>query len=136
MGNELFGTDIAGIIADVMGDALPGVTITRLVKGDRDPDNLTGGRVDQPPVTFDCTGFWEDFSGTPPPGVTVETNDRIAVLIGDTVPNGGLPQVDDAITVHEDIGDSTLYMVQLINRDPAAAVYRYQCRDRRGPDGE
>lgn len=127
---EMFGIDISGLIADAMSGQLFAVTVTRYTEAAEDPDDLTGGgRV--PTVIEGAEGFWEDFTGNPPPGVTVELNDRKAVLIGDTVPAGGLPQRGDAITIE----GQTLYAVQLITRDPASAVYVYQCRDRRGADG-
>lgn len=133
MGNEVFGVDIAGIIADAMGDALFGVTITRHTHGARATGNLTGGRS-RAAETVDCVGFWEDFTGTPPPGVTLELNDRKLVLIGDTIPAGGVPRLNDAAVVHEDGGDvGPLYVVKLLSRDPAAAVYTFLCRDRIAP---
>lgn len=134
MGNPLFDVDISGIIADVIGNGVHEVTITRYPRGTRNPSNLTGGKPVTTPVTFDCNGFWEDFTGTPPPGVQLELNDRKLLLIGDTVPNGGLPIYNDMATVHEAIGDSSLYVVKLLSRDPAAAVYTYLCRDRKGLD--
>ena len=130
MGNPLFGVDIAGIVADVIGPAVLDVTITRYVRGARDPNNLTAG-VALTPVTFACKGFWEDYSGLAPPGVTVEENDRKAVLIGDTIPDGGIPQRNDEITIE----GATLFVAKLQSRDPAAAVYVFQCGDRRGSDG-
>ncbi len=134
MGNTLFDTDIAGIIADVMADALLAVTIVRDSPGARTPGNLTGGR----PTTqaeVNCVGFWDDIRpGSIKPGVEVELADRALVLIGDTVPEGGLPRRNDRCTVHEDGGDVTLYCVEPLSRDPAAAVYTFLCRDRRGPD--
>ena len=134
MGNQLFGVDIAGIIAEALGDGLFPVTITREVPGVADPDNLTGGRVPAAPVSFDCIGVWEDFTGTPPPNVTLELNDRKLVLIGDSIPVDGIPRAGDACVVHENIGDvGPLYAVKLLSRDPAAAVYQFLCRDRRGP---
>lgn len=136
MGNPLFGVDIAGILADALGDGVFDVTITREVRGNLAPENLTGGRPKEAPVVAGCKGFWEDFTGLAPPKVELETNDRKLVLIGDTVPAGGLPQKNDLATVHEPIGDSSLYVWQLLSRDPAAATYIYLCRDRRGPDGE
>lgn len=134
MGNELFGVDIAGIIADALGDGLPDVTIERYTRGEREPGNLTGGRVKGTPETIQCKGFWDDFTGTPPPGVEVQLKDRKLVLIGDTIPAGGHPRRNDACTVHEDAGDVMLYCVGPVSRDPAAAVYVYQCRDRRGDE--
>lgn len=131
MGSELFGVDIAGIVADAMGGQLFPVTITRYTEGERDPNDLTGGRPKTPATVVGIDGFWEDFTRDPPPGVELELNDRKAVLIGDTIPAGGHPLKNDAI----EIEGETLFMVQLISRDPASATYVYLCRDRRGPDG-
>jgi hypothetical protein len=128
MGNELFGVDIAGIVADALGDGLLDVTITRRTVGARQAGNLTGGPQPGPVETFDCAGFWEDFTGTPPPNVELELGDRKAVLIGDTIPAGALPLVlNDEITIEE----LTLYFVKVLSRDPAAAVYTLLCRARR-----
>ena len=131
MGNPLFGVDISGIIAQAVGPGLMPVTITRKIAGDRTAGNLTGGRARSPQVFVGTRGVWEDLPKTPPAGVTFELNDRIALLIGDTIPAGGLPQRDDAI----EIEGLTLFAVQLIERDPAKATYKYLCRDRAGPDG-
>lgn len=128
MGNELFGVDIAGIVADAMGGQLLPVTVTRRVAAERDPDNLTGGTPRQPATFVGIEGFWEDFTRDPPPGVQLELGDRKAVLIGDSIPAGGHPLRGDEITIEGE----TLSVVQLISRDPAAAVFTYQCRDRSG----
>lgn len=130
MGNELFGVDIAGIVADNMAGQLLPVTVTRQTPGARDPNNLTGGVPQTPATVTGIDGFWEDFTRDPGPGVEVQLGDRKAVLIGDTIPAGGHPLRGDAITIE----GMTLYVVKLMSRDPAAAVYVYQCRDRRGTD--
>lgn len=128
MGNELFGLDIAGIVADAMGDKLLPVTITRRPAGARQPGNLTGGPQFGAPQLFTCAGFWEDFTRTPPPNVELQLGDRKAVLLGDTVPAEALPfVVNDEITIE----GPTLYFVQILSRDPAAAVYTLLCRARR-----
>jgi hypothetical protein len=128
MGSELFGVDIAGIIADNMTGQLFPVTVTRYTEGARAGDNLTGGKPKTPAVVVGIEGFWEDFTRQPPPGVELELGDRKAVLIGDTIPADGHPVRNDRITIEE----QTLWVVQLISRDPASAVYTYLCRDR-GP---
>lgn len=130
-GNELFGIDIAGIIADATSDGLLPVTVTKQVAAARDPDNLTGGPVRAPATFGGIKGIWEDVPRLPPPGVEIRLNDRVALLIGGTIPAGGLPDRNDAIT----IAGLTLYVVQLLAQDPANAHYRFLCRDRRGPDG-
>lgn len=131
MGNELFGVDIAGLIADNIGPGLLDVTVTRYTRGARTAGNLTGGQAVTPATVTGIKGMWEDLPRSPPPGIEFELNDRIAFLIGDTIPAGGLPLRNDAI----EIEGMTLYMVQLLGRDPAAATYRYLCRDRLGEDG-
>lgn len=127
MGQELFGVDIAGIVADTMADGLMPVVVTRYTEGERQAGNLTGGRPRTPTTVEGIAGFWEDFTGDPPPGVELELGDRKAVLIGDTIPTGGHPRRNDAITIE----DETLYMAKLLSRDPARAVYVYLCRARR-----
>lgn len=129
MGNPLFGVDIAGLIARNIGPGLLDATITRKIDGERTPGNLTGGK-ESTPATFPAKGIWEDLPKTPPAGVTFQLNDRIALLIGDTIPAGGIPQRNDAIEME----GLTLFVVQLLARDPAAATYRFLCRDRAGED--
>lgn len=131
MGIDLFGVDIAGIIAGAVGPGLRDVVVTKSVFAASDPDNLTGGRSATPVEFAGIKGIWEDVPRTPPPGVEILLNDRVAMLIGDTIPAGGMPERNDPIL----IDGLTLYVVQLISRDPAAAVYRFLCRDRKGPDG-
>lgn len=131
MGQELFGVDIAGIVADAIGDGVLPVQLTEPVRGERQAGNLTGGREALDPVTHEARGWWEDFTGQPPPGLEVLLNDRKAVILGDTMPAGVVPERGWGVTIE----GRTLAIVQLVNRDPAAAVYVYQCRDRAGPDG-
>lgn len=131
MGNELFGVDIAGIVADNIGPGLLDVTIIRTAEGDRQAGNLTGGRESTPATFTGTKGIWEDLPRTAPPGIEFQLNDRVALLIGDTIPAGGIPIRNDAI----EIEGIRLWVVQLLGRDPAAATYRYLCRDRAGEDG-
>lgn len=131
MGNRLFGVDIAGIVAKNIGPGLLPVTITRVTEGVRQPGNLSGGREATSAQITGTRGIWEDLPRNPPPGIEFELNDRIAMLIGNTIPAGFIPQRGDAI----EIEGITLTVVQLLSRDPAAASYRYLCRDHVGPDG-
>ena len=133
MGNELFGVDIAGIIADEVGDGLLDVELTIYERGNRTPGNLTGGRsktpVDPKPVR---KGFWEDYTPNQIDGDQIQLNDRKAVLIGGTIPAGVVVAKGDKITIE----GATLTVQRLQSRDPAAAVYTYQCRDTAGADGK
>lgn len=131
MGRELFGIDVAGIVADVIAPGLHDVSIERYTEGARTAGNLTGGKPRTPATVVGVKGIWEDVPRFPPPGVTIELTDKVALLIGDTIPSGALPLRNDAIT----IAGETRYVVQLIGTDAADAHYRFLCRDRRGPDG-
>lgn len=126
MGNKLFGVNISGLIKTHVAPGLLPVTVTRQIVGNRNANNLTGGQAKTPTVVKGIRGIWEDLPKMPPAGVTFELNDRIAMLIGDTVPAGGLPKRNDTITIE----GLTLYAVQQISRDPAAAAYRFLCRER------
>lgn len=126
MGNKLFGVNISGLIKTHVAPGLLPVIVTRQTIGERDPDDLTGGQAKTPATVNGIRGIWEDLPKMPPAGVTFELNDRIAMLIGDTVPAGGLPKRNDTITIE----GLTLYAVQQIGRDPAAATYRFLCRER------
>lgn len=132
MGNELFGIDIAGIVADQIGPGVLDVLLTEPVRGARDFSNLTGGRAPLPAATFKARGFWEDFTGTPPPGVTILPDDRKAVILGDTIEAGAVPERGWHVTIE----GVKLVIVKKLNRDPAAAVYTFQCRDRLGPGAQ
>lgn len=129
MGNELFGVDIARIVADVIGPGVLDAVLAEPKRGTRVAGSLTAGRQALPSVAHDCKGFWEDFAGTPPPGVEILVDDRKAVIIGDTMPSGVNPQRGWSVTIE----GVTQVIVRLLHRDPAAAVYTYQCRDRLGP---
>jgi hypothetical protein len=129
---ELFGIDIAGIVADVIGPGLLDVTITKYTRAARDDDNLTGGIAKTPAPYVGAKGIWEELPKTPPPGIEFELTDRIALLIGDTIPAGALPERNDLIQI-DGIEQA---VVQLLAVDPANAAYRFLCRDRSGPDGE
>lgn len=131
MGNPLFGVDISGLIKSYVAPGLHDVVVTRYIAGARTAGQLTGGRAKTPQTVTGIKGIWADLPKSPPPGIEFELNDRIAMLIGDTIPAGGHPLRNDAITIN----GLTLYSVQLIATDPASAQFQYLCRDRRGPDG-
>ncbi len=130
MGTPLFGIDISGLVAQHIGPGVLPALITKPARGARQPGNLTGGKAALPSEQFECRGFWDDFKGLAPPGVTVLMGDRKAVLIGDTIPEGATPGHGWQIT----IAGQTLYVEAQIGEDPASAVLTFQCRDRLGPD--
>jgi hypothetical protein len=128
---ELFGTDIAALVADALGDSLHEVTISRLTNQQRQSGNLTGGKT-KTPVTFTARGIWEDYQPHQIDGDRVRVNDRKALLLGGTIPDGGHPQPGDKITIE----GATLVVQRRQSGDPAAASFVYQCRDLAGADGQ
>ena len=130
MGNILFGVDISGLIAQNIGPGVLPCTITKKAYAIRDPANPTKGQP-ATPTAHKCRGFWEDFAPADIDGTNILLNDRKAVLIGDTIPAGAIPEKQDDLTIE----GKTLAVHRLILRDPAAAVYIYHCRDRKGPNG-
>jgi hypothetical protein len=123
--------DIAGIVADVIAPGLLDVTLTTYAIGARTPGQLSAGQARVPSVHLGTKGIWEDISPALIDGTQIMVNDRLAMLIGNTIPAGVKLKANDQITIE----GISLYVIRLISRDPAAATYRYLCRDRKGPDG-
>lgn len=130
MGNEIFGVDIAGIIADATDGNLNEASVTIYTDGVRDENNLTGGPA-QTENTITCTGIWSAFSTRDIDEQVVLTGDRKAMLIGDTI-GDVIPKVGDKVVMDGD----TMYIVRLLESDPARATYTYQCRGRQVPNGQ
>lgn len=128
MGNALFGVDVAGLVARHIGPGVLPVVLSEPRSAARDPAKLTGGRVPLDPILHDARGFWEDFTGKPPPDVLV--TDRKGIVLGDTLPAGVVPDSGWSMTCE----GVTLRIVRRLSRDPAAAVYAFVCRDAAGPD--
>ncbi len=97
----------------------------------RDPADPTAGKAASP-TEFKCRGIWEDYKPSEVDGTNILLNDRKALLIGDTIPTGGIPEKQDSISIE----GQTLFVRRLEKRDPAAATFLYQCTDRKGPDGQ
>jgi hypothetical protein len=125
MGNKLFGVNISGLVAKHIGPGLLPAVITVITTGSR--TSLTGGRS-KVPTTYTARGIWEDVDPSKVDGEQILATDRVAMLIGDTIQGGVIAKLDDRITIE----GITLNVVRLLNRDPAAATYRYLCRDRAG----
>jgi hypothetical protein len=123
--SELFGEDIAGIIGDELGPGLLDATITRHAQGSRTDGSLTAGPAD---TTSSSTakGFWEDYTTFQVDGTLVKVGDRRAVILGDTIKPAIVPQQGDEVTME----GTTMRVMRLEGRDPAAATYSLQCRVR------
>lgn len=125
MGIEIFGTDIAGIVADAMDRQLLAATIVVRTATTRNPAKLSAG-LGKTDVPHQCSGIWVDFTTYEQDTAQVEVGDRKAMLIGDTIPAG--VDIDDIHSITMD--GSTMFVVRLLASDPARATYTFQCRGR------
>lgn len=132
---DLFGLDIAGLVADSIASAggVLDVTLTKVSRGTRTPGNLAAGTN---PTTADhpCKGFFDDrqllkLRGVKDEGGSslVRRGDRALVILGATLPAGVQPEPSDVATVQDDQTE-TVTVDRIIERDPAAATYVCHCR--------
>lgn len=117
---DLFGLDIAGLVADGIsgaGGLVPG-TITTQVTAPRDPLDPTAERAKTPQVsTFD--GFVERLTSTRRSGSSVFEAGEYVSILGATLEPAMVPAPGDVIVIEE-----TTYTVEAVaDRDPAAALY-------------
>lgn len=120
---DLFGIDIAGIIAAEIGPGLLPATLIVVTPGTRSSANLSGGT--QPTEeSFSGKGFIEDYSDRHIKEGLVEKNDRKITLIAKTFTGNPIPKLGHKITIE----GSTYKIVGPVKRDPAAATYTCQSR--------
>lgn len=123
MGNRLFGADIAGELARNLGPLLPKMRLLKKTVGARTSGSLTSGRS----VSYrgySCRGILEAYSESRFPESTIEDGDRKALILGDTLPRGIVPDVGDRIEA-----EGSTFTVVSVMRDPDAASYTCQIRD-------
>lgn len=119
---NLFGIDIAGLLAQEIGPGvLPAILIV-VTPGTRDPLNPTSG-VRPTEVSITGRGFIEDYEDREIDGTLVKDGDRKITLIANTFPNQPVPKSEDKITI-----EGTTYIIKRVARDPAAATYTCQSR--------
>lgn len=127
MGNNLFGVDIAGIVADVFTSQVPlldAILHRREPGQSRDADSLTGGRVGRDTTPFPCTGFIDEYLDKEIDGTLIQVGDRKILLLGNTIAGGTVvPQQHDKITI-----EGQVHTIIRVTRDPDAATYTCQTR--------
>jgi len=120
MGVDLFGLDIAGIVADAVASAggVLDATLTKVTPTTREPGNQAGGT--QPTaVAYACKGFIAENSKGHAPGTMTRRAQLEVVLLGATI-NGGatVPEPGDRVAI-----EGKTFAIVSIDRDPAAATY-------------
>jgi hypothetical protein len=124
---DLFGLDLAGIVADAIDQAggLLDATLTKKTPGTRNPSDLTAG-TNPTSTSYSCKGVVSDYSTRLIDGTLVATGDRRVLILGATLPSGIVPSTGDQVAI-----ESLAYDVVRVTRDPAAASYELQVRGAR-----
>lgn len=119
---NLFGIDIAGIVAREIGPGLVACTIHRVTWGDRDASDPGAGlAVAEDDIT--CKGVLTYFDIKDMDGTLVEENDRLVIVITGTMSEEVEPVPQWAVTI-----EGRRYNIVRVRRDPAAATYSLQVR--------
>lgn len=118
---NLFGVDIAGVIAQAMGNGLLPATLIKTTAGERSSGEVTAGTNPSTSSTS-CRGFIEDYKDYQLTSSLIKTGDKKITLLGGTLA-GVVPKPGDKITI-----ESSTYNIIKVMRDPAAATYECQSR--------
>lgn len=119
---ELFGIDIAQVVADSIADAgnlRPG-TLTKIVPGTRTPGDLTGG-TNPTETSHTFQGFVETKTKRRD-GTLVSDPMSVVTILGATINPATVPAPTDTVL----IDGTTWTLFELISRDPASAVYEFR----------
>ena len=117
---KLFGIDIAAVVArEFKGKLLTG-TLTKRSAGSRTAGSLTGG-VNPSETAHPFEGIVETKTETRrEDGGLVTSTGEILTIIGGSLPAGVVPEANDRAELEK----VTYDLIELIERDPASAVYR------------
>lgn len=119
---NIFGADIAGIIAKELGPLVFDQTLTKAVKT-QDPADST--KVVTVETDYPCKGFIDEFKDEWVNGTTVKVNDRKIVILGASLPVGVAPEPGDKILAES---KSWTIVKEGVKRDPAGATYECQSK--------
>lgn len=114
---ELFGVDIAQEIADAFGGQLVLGVLSKQISGTRTPGSLTAGTN---PTTTDhlFDGFLEIREVRRPDQLGAQPL-SVLTIIAKSISPVAEPEVNDRVTIES----LTLDITEILNRDPAAAVF-------------
>lgn len=122
---NLFGLDIAKIVNDSINQAgglVPG-TLTKVTAGTRTPGSLTGG-TNPTTTSHSFQGILEEGERRMPD--TLQTvKGKFVLILGASISPAAVPSTGDRVTIEGSEHD----LVELIERDPAAATYTFRVED-------
>lgn len=120
---NLFGLDIAGIVNDAIttaGGVLDG-TLTKVTPGTRTPGTITGG-TNPGTANHAFKGFLSNSTRIRRDNTLVEVSGEFLSILGASLPSGVVPEPTDIANI-----ESTNYrLIELMDRDPAAALYTFR----------
>ncbi len=122
MGLKLFGVDIAGEVAKALGPSFLSFVLIKVKAGTRTTGDLAAG-VDPKTSPNNCKGILDSYHERQIDGTLIKAGDRKALLLGDTLPSGVIPEPNDRITA-----EGITFQVMAVSRDPDAATYTCQVR--------
>lgn len=119
---ELFGIDIAGIINTELANAggVRSGTLTKTAPGTRTGGSLTGG-TNPTTTAHTFNGFVETKAKRRRGQVGAEPM-AVVTILGASVTPAAVPEVNDTVL----IDGATFTLLELLNRDPAEAVYEFR----------
>jgi hypothetical protein len=120
---NLFGIDIAGLVDKEIaaaGGVLTG-KLTKVTPGSRTSGSLRAG-ASPSEVSHDFRGFLQNVNETRYMGQLQTSKGEVASILGASLPSGVVPEANDKITIEGRDYD----LVQLLRRDPAAALYEFE----------
>jgi hypothetical protein len=119
VGNPLFGVNISGLIKQFVGPGVLDAAVTKSAAVGRTAGQLAGG-VNPTTSTYACKGFVDSQARRDMNGTLISDGKVTIVLIGDTVAEE--VSAGDTIEI-----EGSSYMIELLDRDPAGAVYTCVC---------
>lgn len=122
---KIFGIDVAKLV-DKSIQGAGGVLTGSLVKyeaGARTAGSLTGG-TNPSSSTHSFRGFLET-KGERRPGGTAPSSNAVVSVLGASVNPAAVPEVNDVVTIE----GKTLTLLELLDRDPASALYRFRAQE-------
>lgn len=119
---DLFGLDLAGIVADAIGVAggLRPATLIRVYPGSRVPGALTGG-THPDPVSYTTEGLVQTSTTADPGTLTNRTTTTVTLLGRDLLAAGVEPTVGDRVT----LDGLTYELTGAVSSDSSGATYQF-----------
>jgi len=128
-GNNLFGADIAGQLNKAMAASFLPCVLIKVTEGGRDAANPAAGKSTSE-ASHSCRGFLDKYQAgqfrqgfTEAGGTLVKEGTRKALILGNSLPNGIVPEPQDKFTV-----EGTTFIIVNVTRDPDKATYEMELK--------